>query len=156
MLACAVLTLALGLQAVVRYDDEPPAGGLAPRHTRPVTIPSVPEYPAILSVPIFTPDRRPGVVEAGLPSTVEALDGYAVLGAAVGGSVATALISSPGGAPRTLRPGETLEGWSVVSVERTKVTFERNGARHSLIVGAPAESVTRSASGAIAGTTENQ
>jgi hypothetical protein len=109
-----------------------------------------------LSAPIFTPDRRPGVVEAGIAAAVNPLDGYAVLGVAVGGSAATALVSTPGGAPRTVRPGETLEGWRLVSVERSKVTFDRDGARHSLVVGAPAESVTRAASGAPADPAQTQ
>jgi hypothetical protein len=148
ILACAALLLLLGLQAMMRFDDTPRLiGGLAPRRPRPVVAPTVPIYPDILRVPIFTPDRRPGDNDAGGSAATSALDGYAALGAVVGGSVATAVLSAPGGAARSLKPGDVLEGWRLILVERTKVTFDRDGVRHSLTVGAPAESVSRAASG---------
>jgi len=158
ILACVVLLLMVGLQFIMPYSEASPGVvGLAARRPRPVTAPPIPEYAAILRAPLFAPDRHPGESAAALPSGGGSLDGYAVLGAAVGPAIAMAVVSSPGGVPRTLRPGESLEGWRLLSVERSKVTFERNGVRRELIVGAPAESVSRAASGAAAGApAENQ
>src|SRR5271165_7613103 len=66
ILACGALTMILGVQLMLP-PSAPPAEppGLAPRRQRPVMVPPVPEYAAILSSPIFAPDRRPGPAEDG-------------------------------------------------------------------------------------------
>ena len=46
----------------------------------------------------------------------------------------------PGGGVKTVRRGDDLEGWRLVAIDRTRVIFERKGARHALIIGAPPES----------------
>jgi len=132
-----VLALALGAQLVLPYTDvQVDVGGLAPRRPRLVTVPLLPEYPTILRIPLFTPDRHPGEIGAGATSASDTLAGYAVLGAAVSRSAATAVVSAPGVAPKTVKPGDLLEGWRVVSVSRSRVTFERKGERRDLAVGA--------------------
>jgi hypothetical protein len=131
-----VLALALGVQLILPYSDvQVDVGGLAPRRPRLVTAPLLPEYPAILRVPLFTPDRHPGDIGAGPASASDTLAGYAVLGAAVSRSAATAVVSAPGVAPKTVKAGDLLEGWRVVSVGRSRVTFERKGERRDLAVG---------------------
>ena len=129
-------------------------GGLAARRPRPVVIPPLPEYPAILRAPIFAPDRKPGPAAATGPAA-SSLGGYAVLGAVVGRSLASVVISGPGVAPKTLRRGDMLDGWRLVAVDTTKATFERSGLRHELIIGAPAEGVA-GAEGAPAAATDAQ
>ena len=96
----------------------------------------VAEYPAILQAPIFSPDRKPGQ-DLGAAPGAGALDSYAALGVATGRTFASALVKGPGGPARTLRRGDTLEGWKLVAMNRDKLTFERGDARHILTVGAP-------------------
>jgi len=119
---------------------EPP--GLAARRQKPLMVPPVAEYAAILASPIFAPDRSPGASESGSASGGSgSLAGYAAIGAVAGRAVATALVTIPGGGIKSLRPGDEVEGWRLVAVERTRIWFERSGVRHALVVGAPAEAV---------------
>lgn len=135
-IACGVLVLALALQVALPYGERlPTASPLAPRRPRPVVVTPVAEYPAILQSPIFSPDRKPGVDQGAAPGA-SALDSYAALGVATGHGFASALVKGPGGPARTLRPGDTLEGWKLVAMDREKLTFERGDARHVLTVGA--------------------
>jgi len=148
VLGCGVLGLALCVQMILPYTDaQVDVGGLAPRRPRLVTVPLLAEYPAILRVPLFTPDRHPGEIGAGPASASDALAGYAVLGAAVSRSAATAVVSAPGVPPRTVKPGDLLEGWRVVSVGRSRVTFERKGERRDLAVGTIPDAQARSVPG---------
>ncbi len=117
--------------------SEPP--GLAPRRQRPVMVPPVAEYAAILASPIFAPDRRPGAAGNGPDGGSGSLNGYAAIGAVAGRAVASAVVAVPGGGIKTLRLGDEVEGWRLVGVDRTQVAFERNGMRHVLVVGAPPE-----------------
>ena len=140
ILAGGVLVLIAGLQLLLPGASPPPGAiGLAARRERPVNVPPLLEYAAILASPIFTPDRRPGA--AGGPSDTGGgtLAGYAALGAATGRGLATGVVSSPGAGAKTLRRGDILDGWRLVAVDRTQLTFERNGTRRTLVVGAPAE-----------------
>jgi hypothetical protein len=119
------------------------AGSLAARRPKLVNVPPVAEYPAILTAPVFAPDRKPGdarIAAAG-GGGGGALDGYAALGAATSAGGAAAVVSGPGGAVKTLRRGETVEGWRLVALDASKLTFERNGQRRVLPIGAPAASV---------------
>jgi len=135
--AAGALLLALGLQFILPAStSQPEASALAPRRAGPVAAPVIAQYASILERPVFAPDRRPGPAE--LPSVgAGPLGGYAALGVAIGRSVATAVVSGPGAAARTLRMGESVEGWRLVAIDRAKLTFERDGARQSLVVGAP-------------------
>jgi hypothetical protein len=146
MLACGVLALALALQLVLPVGEaEPGVPGLAARRTRPVTLPLAPLWPDILAAPIFAPDRKPapgGSQSAGGGP----LAAYAALGAATGGANDTGILSMPGGQTRTLRRGEDVDGWRLVAISRTSLTFEKNGVRHALVVGAPAEASTEESS----------
>ena len=116
---------------------EPP--GLAPRRERPTVVPPVLEHAAILAAPIFTPDRRPGAPGEGPARAGGSLAGYAALGGVTGRGVASAVVSVPGGAIKALHAGEEIDGWRLVGVDRTRLYFARNGVRHALVIGAPAE-----------------
>lgn len=141
MLACICLIGLLGLQWFLPYGDpQIPVAGLATRHPRLVSAPSMTEYPDILRAPIFAPDRRPGETEGPGAASLGVLGAYAVLGAASGPGFVNAVINGPAGA-KVVRKGETVEGWTVVAVDKDKVTFERKGVRHSLAIGVPAQGV---------------
>lgn len=131
----------LGVQLMLP-PAAPPADppGLAARRQRPVMVPPVAEYAAILASPIFAPDRRPGASGDGsVGGGGGSLAGYTAIGAVAGGGVATAVVAVPGGAIKTLRRGDEVDGWRLVGVDRTQVYFERDGVRHALVIGAPAE-----------------
>ena len=126
--------------------SEPP--GLAPRRQLPLMVPPVPEYAAILASPVFAPDRRPGPSGGASASSGGSISAYAAIGAVAGRGVATAVVTAPGGGIKTLHPGDEVEGWRLVGVDRTHVYFERNGVRHALVVGAPAEAAPPSGANA--------
>jgi len=115
--------------------------GLAPRRQKPVMVPPVQEYAAILASPIFAPDRRPASAENPSGGDGGSLSGYAALGGVGGRDVATAVITLPGGGVKNLRRGDEVEGWRMIGVDRTHVYFERGGVRHALTIGAPPEAV---------------
>ena len=117
--------------------SEPP--GLAPRRQRPIMVPPVPEYAAILASPIFAPDRRPGAAGSTSEGGGGSLSGYAAVGAIAGHGVGTAVVVVPGGGIKTLRLGDEVDGWRLAGVDTTHVYFQRDGARHVLVVGAPPE-----------------
>lgn len=130
----------LGIQLMLppaAPPSEPP--GLAPRRQRPVMVPPVQEYAAILASPIFAPDRLPGPAGGGSDGGGGSLAGYAAIGAVSGRAVASAVVTAPGGGIKTLRLGDEVDGWRLSGVDRTHVYFERNGVRHVLVVGAPPE-----------------
>ena len=144
--AVGILILGIGLQLVLPAATETPqSASLAPRRPRPVQAPLEPEYDGILARPIFAPDRKPGAGAAG--AAAGELAAYAALGAAVGHGVATAVISGPAGAVKSVRAGDLVEGWRVAGIGADRVTFERNGVHHTLMVGAPAEALAKAASG---------
>ncbi|HEY2178328.1 MAG TPA: hypothetical protein VGH15_07075 [Caulobacteraceae bacterium] len=145
VLAVGGLILALVLQLFLPSGAAAPeASSVAARRPRPLVVPPLPEYAAILAKPIFAPDRKPGAGDLSATSGGE-LAGYAALGAAVGHGVAAAVVSGPSGSIRTVHAGDVVEGWRVVAVESGKLTFDRNGVRHTLVVGAPAEAITKAA-----------
>lgn len=138
MAAVAILLLALGLQFLSSAAQTPVrASGFAPRRPSADNIPPLPEFAAILRSPVFAPDRRPGAAELAAIGGGE-LSAYAALGSAAGGGAATGVISGPGGKARTVGLGDSVAGWKLVSIDRARLVFERDGARHSLAVGAPA------------------
>jgi general secretion pathway protein N len=139
MAACGALILMVVLQAALPGASPPDrAAGLAPRRTRPLAPPQTPAYAAILAAPLFAPDRKPGpdddVSAAGGPT----MTGYAALGVATSRTAASAVVSTPAGKVVTVKRGEIIDGWTLAELTPTKLTFEQKGARHELIVGAPA------------------
>ncbi len=89
----------------------------------------------ILEAPIFSPDRKPGPDADAAPGA-SLLDGYAALGVAIGRGFATAVVKGPDGVAKALKLGADLEGWRLVGLDRGKLTFQKNDARHVLAVGA--------------------
>jgi len=153
----AVLLLALGLQAVMGSGgDVAPAEGLAARRPHLVAAPVVPAFPAILRAPLFAPDRRPSDADAASAKSNGPLDKYALLGVTVGGPLGIALVAGPGAAPVSVKAGEVLEGWRLESVARDKAVFEHDGARQTLLVGAPSASAARAAAQADRSGTDDQ
>jgi hypothetical protein len=132
MILAAVLIGGLALQVLAPARTLPPLdGGLAPRHLRmPLAVPA-PEYPGILRAPIFAPDRRPGA-----PAAVS--QGMHLIGVASNGRQAqAAIVRGLDGAPHLLRPGDSLQGWRLISVSGERATFNGPGGTMRLDVEDP-------------------
>jgi hypothetical protein len=144
--ACAALVAALVAQVVIP-DGQPltDASPVLARRPRPLVAPAIPDYPAILKAPIFSPDRKPGEDEDAVPGSGP-LNGFAVVGVATGRNFAMALVKGPDGSVRTLHRGDTIQDWRLVGIESSQLTFARDTARHVMLVGAPAAGAAAAAS----------
>jgi hypothetical protein len=94
-------------------------------------MPSEANYPAILERPIFAPDRAPILLAAQSSGN---LAGYNVVGTAIAGTTSTALVRDMTGRVIRVKPDATLQGWRLVSIERSQLIFDRDGERRSLPV----------------------
>ncbi|MBV9509074.1 MAG: hypothetical protein JO303_02185 [Caulobacteraceae bacterium] len=65
------------------------------------------------------------------------MQGYAALGAATG-RTAVAVVSTPDGKTQAVKLGDELAGWRLVGMTLQALTFEHNGTRTQLVIGAPA------------------
>jgi len=111
------------------------------------------DYSAILQAPIFAMDRAP-VILAAQPSGN--LQGYDVIGTAIAGTTATALIRDTTGRTVRIKPDGILQGWRLVSIERTQLTFDRDGEKRTLPVeAAPRAVVTGGVQSAENGSAKN-
>lgn len=147
--AAVVMLLVAALQVWMPSSAELPHVDIA--RPKPLAELSTPEanYPAILDHPLFAPDRAP-VVLAAQPSTN--LMGYEVLGTAIAGKVSTALVRLPMGSIIRIKPDGTLQGWRLISIERTQLVFDRDGEKRTLPVNSgPARQVGSLQAGMTAG-----
>ena len=157
LLASGTLFVIFVAQLLLPLDAaQPVLPGLAARRTRPIAIP--PPLPAagILAAPIFAPDRRPAANGSDVSGAANPLAGFAAQGAATGGGIATAVVSTPGGQVRVVKSGDDLGGWRVAAIERTRLILERHGVRVVLVVGAPAVPIKDASDPASTATTAPQ
>ena len=125
-----VLLAAVGLQLALPWEQPLPDGTqLAPRRAPTPSDPVAKHYAGILRAPIFAPDRAP--VE-DTQDSAGGLNGYTVLGIAVAGDTAAALIGGPDGTTLRVLKDSNLGGWQLTGVDRTRLTFERNGEQRVL------------------------
>jgi len=135
-LATLTLLVAAGLQMTMPSTvDLPEDTVLAPRHPMPLAEPEARSFPSILARPIFAPDRAPVILQA---QTAGNLAGFEVLGTAIAGSVSAALVRDAMGRILRVKPDAVLQGWRLVSIDRTQLTFDRDGEKRSLPVTAAA------------------
>jgi len=131
------IAAALLILAAVAQFALPSSAAVPPRHratasqgsaletTRP--IPQM--YRAIMAHPIFAPDRAPPPAESDDASN---LSGVEVLGTAIAGKSAAALVRDSEGTFSRVKVGEEIEGWKLVSIESKLLIFDRNGERRTL------------------------
>ncbi len=144
-MAAVVLLAAAGLQLAmpssVTLPHEP---RVAPRHVEEAEEPVAGVYTAIMAHPIFAPDRAPPPAEAEASGN---LSGVEVLGTAIAGKrAAAALLRGSDGTLSRVRIGEVIEGWKLVAIAPTELTFDRNGERHTLSVDVTAPKATAAGS----------
>jgi hypothetical protein len=126
MLVAAALQLSLSSSAQL-----PHVAAVRPQAMPDSPTPEDNDYAAILERPIFAPDRAPILLTA---QTQGNLAGYNVLGTAIAGTVSTALVRDTTGRTIRIKPDATLQGWRLVSIERTELVFDRDGERRTLPV----------------------
>src|SRR5438552_609683 len=130
--AALLLFLIAGFQMTLSSSVELPDDSVpAPRRTLDMPASAPRSYVAILAHPLFAPDRAPVTLEAQPSGN---LNGYEVLGTAIAGDVSTALLRDSMGRVIRVKPDETLQGWRVVSIDRTQLVFDRDGERRALAV----------------------
>ena len=97
-----------------------------------------PDYPQILSRPLFTPSR--GAAGAGLASQAAStvLSDYTLAGVTHVGGRGEAVMRGPGGEVVSLRPGDTLLGWQVAAVERGGIVLQQGDIRRVIAVSSSA------------------
>jgi hypothetical protein len=129
--AVAVLVLAAGVQiampSAAAVPARPHVAAAAPTTDTARPIPQM--YRAIMAHPIFAPDRAPPPAEADDASN---LSGVEVLGTAIAGKSAAALVRDSEGTFTRVKVGEEIEGWKLVSIEKQLLVFDRNGERRTL------------------------
>jgi hypothetical protein len=127
-----VLLLAAGLQVSMPSSAALPEDNvLAPRRAPEPVEPATRNYPAALARPIFAPDRAPVLLQA---QTAGSLNGYEIIGTAVAGPISAALVRDATGRILRVKPDAVLQGWRVVSIDRTQMILDREGERRSLTV----------------------
>jgi hypothetical protein len=126
------LFMAAGVQmAIPSTVDLPQETSMAPRPLPAAFVPAAREYPVVLAKPIFAPDRAPVILQA---QTAGNLGGFEVLGTAIAGNVSAALVRDATGRIIRVKPDAILQGWRLVSIDRTQLIFDRDGERRSLAV----------------------
>jgi hypothetical protein len=115
--------------------DLPQTSALAPRRAPEPVEPVAQNYPATLARPIFAPDRAPILLQA---QSAGNLAGYEVLGTAIAGTISAALVRDTTGRIVRVKPDAILQGWRLVSIDRTQLVFDRDGERRSLTISATA------------------
>jgi hypothetical protein len=144
--ATLALLLIAGFQMTLPSSvDLPDDTAFVPKRAVETRASSPRSYAAILAHPLFAPDRAPVIVEAQPSGN---LSGFEVLGTAIAKDVSTALVRDATGRILRLKPDETLQGWRVVSIDRTQLVFDRDGERRALAV-----DMTRAKAGTNAGAT---
>ncbi len=136
LLLCAALLAASAAQLAAPVRTElPDPSPLAPRRAREPAPPMIPDYPAALRAPIFTPDRTPG--EAASATDAGTAPSLQLLGAATTAHGASVIVKTPDGGAHAVRQGEVLQGWRLVSATLQSAVFDGPIGRTTLIVGGP-------------------
>ncbi len=157
----ALLALAaiVGAVLVLEWMDWPPAPPTAglelagetgvgtgiPAQPDPLAQLSPPEprdtYASVTERPLFRPERKPpdpDTEEAEPepePEVASNLDGMDVSAVIITPAVVAAWVRDPKAAKLThLRPGDELEGWSVMEIQSDRVVLERQGERDELLL----------------------
>jgi hypothetical protein len=111
----------------------PQVAARTPQRIAETVAPIARAYPAVLARPIFAPDRAPVILSA--PSGGN-LNGFEVLGTAIAGNVSAALVRDAMGRVFRMKPDAILQGWRLVSIDRTQLVFDREGEKRTLAVSA--------------------
>jgi hypothetical protein len=127
--ACLALTALVAAQLALPARTELPQNtDLAPRRGRAPAAAPIPAYAILAGSNVFSPDRA----DAGGGS----LGDCAVVGVISVGRRSAAVVRAGGGGARVVAPGDGACGGRLARIDRASVTFERDGRRQVLPVGA--------------------
>ncbi|WP_244511182.1 hypothetical protein [Magnetospirillum fulvum] len=129
LLVSAAMVVLLVVQVATPPAPDPtrpppaPRAIVPPQPQSPPQSPESAEWSRVLDRPLFSPDRRPTPTVAA----ATALEGFVVTGIAVSEQAASAVVRPPAGKTIRLRPGQTLDGWTVRRIAPQRVTLDRAG-----------------------------
>lgn len=106
-----------------KQDDEDDSDTSQQPHPLPAA------YAAVMAHPIFAPDRAPPPAENDDAGN---LNGVQVLGTAIAGNAAAALVRDTDGSFKRVKMGEEIAGWKLVAIQPKELVFDRNGERRTL------------------------
>ncbi|MEH0196563.1 hypothetical protein V7S57_13470 [Caulobacter sp. CCNWLY153] len=116
-------------------------GGLAPRRSKPLATAPTPAYAAILTAPVFAPNRinadKGAAVTAGAAQPSGSLS---LLGVALSPRSASAVIRGADGVTQVVQRGERVAGWKLVTVKPSSVRLAGPDGAVTLSLAANAES----------------
>jgi hypothetical protein len=122
------------LQLALPYATElPPDSVLAPRHARATKPPALGAFPELAKNNVFDPARQKGGSSA---SAGDSDAGLTAIGAVSSGRGSAALMRTSGGAARFLRPGASIGGWTLISIEPDAVWLRKGDVKRRLAFGA--------------------
>lgn len=134
-ITAVLLLVTAGVQVAIPSSAALPVNTVvAPRASPEAPEPVAGTYAAMLARPIFAPDRAPVLLQA--QTAAGSLSGYQVIGTAVAGPISAALVRDAAGRVVRVKPDALLQGWRVVSIDRTQMILDREGERRSLTVAA--------------------
>lgn len=141
-LLCVALVGGLAAQLAwpVATEFSPIAPPSTPRLRSPAAVP-VPDYPALLVAPLFSPDRRSLGLDLGGGDAAATDSGRPILiGVASDRRAGSAVIKGSDGAVHVVRLGEAWRGWRLVAVGAKGAAFDGPGGRFTALIGDTAPS----------------
>jgi hypothetical protein len=135
----ALLVALLSVMLIVQFmlpQERPAVPGVPPAALRagPAQIGAVSADPVLARRSIFQATRLAGASAAGAP--VGPLDGAIPAGIVRVRGAARLVLQTPDGKSVTLRPGQSWQGWRLLSIGRDDVRFRRGGENVTLGLGA--------------------
>lgn len=146
-LLCVALAGGLAAQLVwpIATEFPPTLSPPPPRPRSPAAVP-VPDYPALLAAPLFSPDRRSlGGSGGGVGGVATGDQRPILIGVASDRRSGTAVIRGGDGAAHVVRLGETWRGWRLVGIGVASAAFDGPGGRFTARIGAATSSASASA-----------
>ena len=106
------------------------------------SMPALATYEEIVNRPLFNPDRvpdpvAPAVPGAGTPaggSSLGDISQFRLVGIAGDSVTRLALVQKSGGSLMTLKPGDSLDGWTVTEISAKGVAISGGGRREFLTI----------------------
>jgi hypothetical protein len=139
--ALLVLSLIVQLARPAAAPAPVKVGSTAPpASTAPTVV--TPDYPEILSRPLFVPARaRAGGSGTDDPASTTLSD-YGLVGVAIVKGQGVAILRGPTGVVRSLRAGDTLLGWRLAAVGRDSIVLQQGDLRRVVAVSSAAPTQT--------------
>jgi len=135
--AVLVVTLVIQLARPTSLPADHDAGQ-APQRARVPAVTATPDYPQILSRPLFNPARGAiGQAGAGQAASTTLSD-YTLVGVSSVGGRGSAVLRGPAGEVVSLHVGEALFGWQVAAIDHVGMVLRQGDVRRVVAVSSSA------------------